>query len=171
MTDEALRGVKINGCISRCKACNFPDHEEHDAALLTGKLSDSEYARLVGCSPPSIGRHRAHISATLLKAAEIEAVAKGDSLLNQLKEARARTLSILDKAEAAENTKAFGAPVSYLREVREQLRFIAELEGRIAAQPTINLTINAEWIEMRTLIVNALDEFPEAKERVLRAIR
>lgn len=171
MTDGALRGVKINGCIARCKACNFPAHEEHDKALLTGKLSDSEYARLVGCTPPSIGRHRAHISATLLKAAEIEAVANGDTLLGQLKEARDRTLSLLNKAEEAENVKAFGPPVSYLREIREQLKLLAELEGRIAAQPTINITVSAEWVELRTVIISALDPFPQAREAVVHAIR
>jgi hypothetical protein len=170
MTDEASRGVKINGYEVRCKACNFPGHEEHDAALLTGKLSDSEYAKLVGCAPPSIGRHRAHISATLLKATEIEAVANSDSLLTQLQEARNRTLSLLDKAEDAQDTKVYGPPVGYLREIREQLKLLAELEGRIAAQPTINVTVSAEWIKLRTVIITALDPFPQAKEAMIDAI-
>jgi len=170
MVDEALRGVKINGYEVRCKACNFPGHEEHDKALLTGKLSDSEYAKLVGCTPPSIGRHRAHISATLLKAAEIEAVANGDSLLTQLQEARTRALSLLDKAEDAQDTKVYGPPVGYLREIREQLKFIAELEGRIAAQPQVNIMVSAEWVEVRTQILVALDPYPEARQAVANAL-
>ena len=170
MVDEALRGVKINGYEVRCKACNFQGHEEHDKALLTGKLSDSEYARLVGCSPPSIGRHRAHISATLLKAAYIEAVANGDSLLTQLQEARTRALSLLDKAEDAQDTKVYGPPVGYLREIREQLKFIAELEGRIAAQPQVNIMVSAEWVEVRTQILVALDPYPEARQAVANAL-
>jgi hypothetical protein len=143
-----------------------------DAAYLRNEISLQQYAARVGCTRQSVDRHvKGHLPDALLAASDIAVVACGDSLLSQLQEARNRTLSLLDKAEDAQDTKVYGPPVGYLREIREQLKFIAELEGRIASQPTINLTINAEWIEMRTLIVNALDEFPEAKERVLRAIR
>ena len=160
------------GCDPRCKCGQHPDHLELDAAYLRNEISLQQYAARVGCTRQSVDRHvKGHLPDALLAASDIAVVACGDSLLSQLQEARNRTLSLLDKAEDAQDTKVYGPPVGYLREIREQLKFIAELEGRIASQPTINLTINAEWIEMRTLIVNALDEFPEAKERVLRAIR
>ena len=67
--------------------------------------------------------------------------------------------------------KLYGPPVAYLREIREQLKLLAELEGRIAAQPTINITVSAEWIELRTVIISALDPYPQAKEAMINAIR
>jgi hypothetical protein len=106
-----------------------------------------------------------------LKAKDIGDVANGDSLLEELKTARDRTYSLLDKAEAAANTKVYGAPVAYLKEIREQLKFIAELEGKLSSQPQITIINNPEYIEFRTAILCALDPHPEAKEAVISAIR
>ena len=77
---------------------------------------------------------------------------------------------MLDKAEDAQDTKVYGPPVGYLREIREQLKFIAELEGRIASQPTVNVLISAEWIEVRNQILVALDPYPEARQAVANAL-
>ncbi len=168
--EHAAHGYK---CDSRCKCGQYPGHLELDKAYLNNEISLQEYADRVGCkSRSSVERHvKGHLPDALLKASDIAVVANGDILLDQLKEARDRTLSLLDKAEDAENTKAFGAPVAYLREVREQLKFIAELEGRIAAQPQVNITVSAEWVELRTVIISALDPFPQAKEAMINAIR
>ena len=89
----------------------------------------------------------------------------------QLGEVREKTLSLLDKAEAAADTRVYGAPVAYLREVREQIKLLAELEGRLAAQPQVTIINHPEWVELRTVIIQALDDFPEAKEAVIDAIR
>jgi hypothetical protein len=61
--------------------------------------------------------------------------------------------------------------VAYLKEIREQLKFIAELEGKISSQPQITIINNPEWVELRTVILTALDDFPDAKQRVIDAIR
>ena len=160
------------GCDPRCKCGQYIGHLELDKAYLNNEISLQQYADKVGCAKPSVERHvKGHLPDALLKAKDIEDVANGDSLLEQLKNARKRTYSLLDKAEAAADTRVYGAPVAYLKEIREQLKFIAELEGRLATQPTINFTLNTEWVELRTLIVVALDPYPEAKEAVVNAIR
>lgn len=168
--EHAAHGYK---CDSRCKCGQYPGHLELDKAYLNNEISLQEYADRVGCkSRSSVERHvKGHLPDALLKASDIAVVANGDILLDQLKEARDRTLSLLNKAEEAENVKAFGPPVSYLREIREQLKLLAELEGRIAAQPTTNITVSAEWVELRTVIITALDPFPQAREAMINAIR
>ena len=159
------------GCDPRCKCGQYPGHLELDKAYLNNEISLQQYADKVGCAKPSVERHvKGHLPGALLKAKDIEDVANGDSLLDELKKARDRTYTLLDKAEAAANTKVYGAPVAYLREIREQLKFMAELEGRLATQPQINITLNAEWIELRTLIINALGPYPNAREAVVHAI-
>jgi len=45
------------------------------------------------------------------------------------------------------------------------------LEGRLAAQPQVTIINHPEWVELRTVIIQALDDFPEAKEAVIDAIR
>lgn len=167
--NKALQGY---GCDSRCKCGQYPGHLELDKAYLNNEISLQDYADKVGCTKTSVDRHvKGHLPGALLKAKDIKDVANGDSLLDDLKKARERTFSLLDKAEAAADTRVYGAPVAYLREIREQLKFMAELEGRLATQPTINIAINAEWIELRTVILHALEPYQQAREAVLHAIR
>jgi hypothetical protein len=160
------------GCDSRCKCGQYPGHLELDKAYLNNEISLQDYADKVGCTKTSVDRHvKGHLPDALLKAKDIEEVANGDSLLDELKKARDRTFSLLDKAEAAADTRVYGAPVAYLKEIREQLKFIAELEGKISSQPQITIINNPEWVELRTVILTALDDFPDAKQRVIDAIR
>ena len=159
------------GCDPRCKCGQYPGHLELDKAYLNNEISLQQYADKVGCTKPSVERHvKGHLPDAILKAKDIEDVANGDTILDELKKARERTYALLDKAEAAANTKVYGAPVAYLREIREQLKFIAELEGKLATQPTINITLNAEWISLRTTIIQALEPFPDARRAVIDAL-
>jgi len=155
----------------QCTVCAHKDLEEINRLLL---CSDSyrDIARQFGLSKDALARHKeSHIPKELLKSNDIQEVAKADVLLVQLGEIREKTLSLLDKAEQAADTRVYGAPVAYLREVREQFKLIAELEGRLAAQPQITIINNPEWVELRTVIIQALDPFPEAKEALVNAIR
>ena len=159
------------GCDPRCKCGQYPGHLELDKAYLRREITLQEYADKVGCHKASVDRHvKGHLPSALLEASDIAVVACGDTLLDQLKEARTRTLSLLDKAENAESVKVYGPPVAYLREIREQLKLLAELEGRIAAQPQVNIMVSAEWVEVRTQILVALDPFPEARQAVTNAL-
>jgi ABC-type phosphate transport system auxiliary subunit len=145
---------------------------ELDKAYLNNEISLQQYADKVGCAKPSVERHvKGHLPGALLKAKDIKDVANGDTLLEDLKKARERAFTLLDKAEAAGDTRVYGAPVAYLKEIREQLKFIAELEGKLATQPQITIINNPEWVELRTLIIRALEPYPEAREAVVHAIR
>jgi hypothetical protein len=160
------------GCDTRCKCGQYPGHLGLDKAYLKKEISLQDYADKVGCAKRSVERHvKGHIPDALLKATDIENVANGDSLLEQLKEAREKTLSLLDKAESAADTRVYGSPVAYLKEIREQIKLLAELEGRLASQPQVNILINnPEWVELRTAIMAALEPFPQAREAVVHAI-
>lgn len=154
----------------QCTVCAHKDLEEINRLLL---CSDSyrDLARRFGLSKDSLARHKeGHIPKELLKSNDIQEIAKADVLLVQLGEIREKTLSLLDKAEQAADTRVYGAPVAYLREVREQIKLLAELEGRLASQPQITIINNPEWIELRTVIIQALDDFPDAKQAVVHAI-
>lgn len=105
---------------------------------------------------------------TACKEGTIARLENANNLLDQLKEIRERAVSLLDRAEEAEDLRAAG---TFLRELREQIRLWAELEGRISNQPQVTIVNNPEWIELRCKITEALDSFPEAKEAVVLAIR
>jgi hypothetical protein len=172
MRNNAVQAAQGYKCDSRCKCGQYPGHLELDKAYLNNEISLQEYADKAGCkSRSSVERHvKGHLPDAILKAKDIEDVANGDSLLDELKKARARTFSLLDKAEAAADTRVYGAPVAYLREVREQIKLLAELEGRLASQPQITIINSPEWVSLRTVIIQALDGFPDAKAAVVIAI-
>ena len=154
----------------QCTVCAHADLEEINKLLL---CSDSyrAIARQFGLSKDALARHKeSHIPKELLKSNDIQEIAKADALLAQLGEVREKTLSLLDKAEKAADTRVYGAPVAYLREVREQIKLLAELEGRLASQPQITIVSSPQWIELRTLIITALEPYPEAREAVVHAI-
>ena len=155
----------------QCTVCAHKDLEEINKLLL---CSDSyrDLARQFGLSKDALARHKeSHIPTELLKSNDIQEIAKADVLLVQLEEIREKTLSLLDKAERAADTRVYGAPVAYLREVREQIKLLAELEGRLASQPQITIINNPQWIVLRTQIITALEPYPEAREAVIHAIR
>ena len=155
----------------QCTVCGHKDVEEINKLLLSG-TSFRDIAGQFDLSKTALARHKeSHIPKELLKSNDIQEIAKADALLVQLGEVREKTLSLLDKAEAAADTRVYGAPVAYLREVREQIKLLAELEGRLAAQPQVTIINHPEWVELRTVIIQALDDFPEAKEAVNDAIR
>ena len=155
----------------QCTVCGHKDVEEINKLLLSG-TSFRDIAGQFDLSKTALARHKeSHIPKELLKSNDIQEIAKADVLLVQLEEIREKTLSLLDKAERAADTRVYGAPVAYLREVREQIKLLAELEGRLASQPQITIINNPQWIVLRTQIIGALEPYPEAREAVIHAIR
>jgi hypothetical protein len=155
-----------------CTICQHPQREEIDKLLAP---SDANFAAIsrdfAGISEDALKRHKeSHIPEELLKSTNIQEIANADSLKQQLKDIREKAYSLLDKAEAAGNTKAYGPPSAYLKEIREQIKLMAELEGRLASQPQITIINHPEWVELRTLIVTALDPYPQAKQAVIDAL-
>lgn len=62
------------------------------------------------------------------------------------------------------------ATLGAFRELRANLELIGEVTKELDRTPTLNLHVNPEWIELRTVIVRALEPHPEARESFLHAI-
>jgi hypothetical protein len=120
-------------------------------------------------SKDSLSRHKAnHLPAKLVIAQAAEEVAQADTLLDQVRGLQRRALEILDKAEeAGELRTALGA----IREARGNLELLAKLLGELDERPVVKLNLSPEWLELRAVIVAALEPHSEARESVLRAIR
>ena len=87
---------------------------------------------------------------------------------DQLREIRDHAADLLDRAEGSDDLKTAAV---FLRELRELVRLWAELDGKISAAPQITLITSPEWVEVRSLVINALEPYPEAREAVVHAIR
>ncbi len=47
---------------------------------------------------------------------------------------------------------------------------MGELEGELQRNPQINITIDARWVEVRTLLLHALAPYPDARAAVAHAL-
>jgi hypothetical protein len=120
-------------------------------------------------SAASLHRHKkGHLPAKLVKAQEAREIAKADSLLDQVTELRNKALSILAKAEQAGDLRT---ALQGVREAKGCLELLARLQGELQEQATVNILINPQWITLRTVILKALDGYPEARHTVAQVLR
>lgn len=170
---QLLRGDSIAG-ISRNFAVSEDSLARHRDKHLGGDVSD-----VIGAMRAAREEALAQIRSAELETIKEEVVAEvkegmaarlenAAGFIGQLKEVRAKAASLLDRAEASQDMRAAG---TFLKELREQIKLMAELEGKLAAQPQITIINNSEWVELRTLIIGALEPYPAAKEAVVHAIR
>jgi hypothetical protein len=149
-----------------CTTCEHPQRAVIDRALVAG-ASNRSVASLYGVSEPSIRRHKAnHLPAKLAKAYEAEEASHAGDLLHQVRALQDKTLNILLRAEGSGELRT---AVSAVREARRNVELLARLSGELDERP-VNVLISPEWIELRAVIVGALEPYSDARGAVLRAI-
>jgi hypothetical protein len=151
----------------RCTVCDHPETHSIDEALVTGAPYRS-VAKRFGLSESAAYRHKTeHLPAHLLKAREVEEVAMADDLLEQVRNLQTRALDILERAEKADDLRTALAAIS---QARGNLELLGKLAGELDEHPVVNLHVSPEWLELRAVIVGALEPHPDARTAVLRAL-
>jgi hypothetical protein len=140
--------------------CSHADKEAIDEALVGGIAFPPLVAKY-RVSKDSLSRHKAnHLPATLAKAHEAGEVARGDDLLADVRDLQSRAYSILDKAEDTGDLRtALGA----IREARGNLELLAKLLGELDERPVTNVLVSAEWVTVRTAMMEALGPYTQAR--------
>ena len=152
----------------KCTVCEHEKVEEINRLLLKG-VSLRNIAKQYSVSAASLHRHKdGHLPAKLVKAQEAREIAKADTLLDQVAGLRDKALSILAKAEQAGDLRT---ALQGVREAKGCLELLARLQGELQEQATVNILINPQWITLRTVILEVLDRYPEARQAVARALR
>jgi hypothetical protein len=151
----------------RCTVCEHPEREEIDRALV-GDASNRSVASLYDVSEAAVRRHKAkHLPTKLAKAHKVEEVARADELLRQVRSLQSKTLNILLQAESAGDLRT---ALSAVREARGNVELLAKLSGELDESPVVIVLISPEWLELRAVIVGALEPHSEARGAVLKAI-
>jgi hypothetical protein len=151
----------------KCSVCQHVDSLDINHALVVQKAANRRIAAHYDLSEQSIRRHRQHIPQMLAQASRAEEVAQADSLLDRLEDLQRRTEAVLEEVEGTGN---YLATLGAIREMRRNLELIGEVTKELNRQPTINLTLNPEYLEVRSAILVALEPHPEAAESVSRAM-
>jgi transposase-like protein len=151
----------------RCTVCDHQKRHSIDETLVTG-ASYRSVAKRFGLSESAVYRHKTeHLPAHLLKARKVEEVAQADELLDQVRHLQTHALDILERAEKAGDLRTALAAIS---QARGNLELLGKLARELDGRPVVNLTVSPEWLELRAVIVGALEPHPAAHRSVLRAL-
>ena len=151
-----------------CTICTHEDRKAIDRALVHGESMRALAARYGTVGRMSLQRHRKdHLPELLAKGYEAERMAEADELLMDVRRLQERTLLMLQEAERAGDLRTALAAV---REARHNIALLAEMRGQLDHRPVINIITHPEYIEARTLIVQALEPYPQARGAVVRAL-
>lgn len=150
-----------------CSVCDHPQRDNIDSLLLKGD-SFRNIAEQFSISLGALHRHKSdHIDENLARAKEAQEAAQADSLLDQVRDLQMKALNILSKAEA---NKDYRAATGAIREARGCLELLAKLLGELNERPQINILIAPEWLSLRTVILEALEPYPDARTSVGKAL-
>lgn len=154
--------------MQKCKVCSHAEVATINKALVDGG-SIRDIARRFGLSKDTVYRHKKNcLPSTLVKAREVEQVANADELLKQIQDLQKKTLMILDKNTGKDDRVALTA----IREARSNLDLIGRLLGELDTSPKVGILIaNPEWVAVRTVIIDALQPFTDAKQAVINALQ
>jgi hypothetical protein len=150
-----------------CPACVHPQRQEIDQAILQGaKLPD--VAQKFALPYWTIFRHkqRGHLSRALVKAREVHEVSMADSLLGQVKSLQMKALELLNKAEKAGQLRT---ALQGVREAKGCLELLAKLHGELPQEGNI-IVLSPAWVSLRTVILQTLEPYPEARLRIAEAL-
>jgi hypothetical protein len=146
-----------------CTVCEHPKREEIDKALVAGD-ANTKLSSVFAVSEQALRRHKgSHLPAKLVMAEAAAEVAEADSLLGQVRALQRRVLDILDKAEEAGELRT---ALSAIREARGNLELLAKLLGELDERPVTNVLVSAEWVTLRTAMMEALGPYPRARVAV-----
>ncbi|MGA2669916.1 MAG: hypothetical protein ABSF21_00640 [Dehalococcoidia bacterium] len=150
-----------------CPVCVHPERQEIEKTLLgSAKLPD--IAQRFALSRWSLYRHKQrHLPGQLKKAQDIKEKAQADSLLRQILYLQSRALTILKKAEQTGELKT---ALIAIREARGNLELLAKLQGDLAQEGTVNIVLSPAWVSLRTIILQTLEPYPEARLKIGQAL-
>ena len=151
-----------------CTICLHPEKPAINAALVAGEPY-RVIAQRFAASADAVYRHKVeHLPVALVKATEAAQIADADTLALKLHMLTVDAQRIRDKAEAAGDLRT--ALVGN-RELVRIVELMAKLAGELQQEGTTNIYITPQWIDVRTRLMHALHDFPEARAAVALVLR
>jgi transposase-like protein len=149
-----------------CAVCIHEKRDLIDEAIVSGQ-SYRDIARQYDISKDTVYRHaQNHVPEVLRKAHAIKEAGRADALLDRVEALIAEAEGLLTYGKDEKQAKAWASGISELRKCLELLARVSGLDER----PQINFTTLPEWIEIRTVILTAVEPYPELRGKVIDAI-
>lgn len=159
-----------------------PDKVEIEKDLILGRRPPKEVAKRCCVSIETIRRFKRSITEerrrAILAEVRIDQIGSHTNVINEdmLDVARTyeslarRVEKIITKAEESEDHSFALAAMEGLRKV---LRDIATMQGKLARELTVNISLSEskEWVTLRNILNEVIEEVPAAREPLLRQMR
>jgi hypothetical protein len=136
--------------------------------MIISGASLRDVAGQFGISKSSVDRHRPHISAKVAKAADVRERLSAEKLLDVMENLMGEAIATLRDAKASGDNRA---RLQAIREARETARVLLEVAGELDnGGQTITIINNPQWTAIRTVILQTLEPYPEAKAKLVAAL-
>ena len=147
----------------QCSICTNEQRDAIDQALIAG-TGYRKIAERFGVSPAALSRHlRRHLVALLAGRQEVDA----DNLLGQVADLQRQAQVIKDKAEKKGDLKT---ALQGIRELVRIIELLAKLRGELDTRPILNVLLSPEWVTIRSVLLEALSSFPDARRAAATAL-
>jgi hypothetical protein len=150
-----------------CTICSHEEQHQIDVALVH-RESYRHIASRHDVSTGALQRHsREHLPALMVKAYEAIERDNAEDLAGEVIKVKEDVHCLKEKAEEEGDLRA---ALLGCDKALKALELQAKIEQLIQTTPTFNLHVNTEWIELRTVILQALEPHPEARKSFLNAL-
>jgi len=151
----------------KCSICEHAKAAKINQALIEGQ-SLRNIAKQFEVSYSAVGRHhKEHLPCSLLKSKRIKEITEADNIIERLVILTNETMEIYRQVK---REKDYDLALKAIARAEKQAELQAKLLGELQQEGAVNITISAEWIELRAVILQALDPYPEAREKLIAAI-
>lgn len=151
----------------KCLVCTSPDKDAINSKLIAG-LSVRAVGEEYGISKSAISHHRTtHLPRDLVKSKQLAEVDAANKLVERIESLYERAISLID---VAEGDKKYAAAVSAVREARASIELLARISGDLKSGTHLTLVYSPAWVELRQVLVQALEPFPDARAVVVDAL-
>jgi hypothetical protein len=156
-----------------CTVCAHPKVGEINLQLAIEANPNRQIASQYGLNEAAVRRHRAnHLPKEVVKARQVQEGLNADAIWKQLQSINITTLNILkDAREKQDHDLALRA----IARAEKQAELIMRLLGELDESPKLNVNValvsTPQWVTIRTMLVQALLPYPEARAAVAKALQ
>jgi hypothetical protein len=156
----------------KCSVCIHPKRAEVDRLLLTNGDSFRNIAERFGTSTTALHRHKTdHLSERMADVAERNAEADIRTAIDVVAQLKAINGVALNVLKEARNVGDGELALKAIDRIQKQIELQAKLIDLINDGDTVNIIVNPQWLQLRTVILKTLQSHPEARSALAEALR
>jgi hypothetical protein len=150
----------------QCTICAHKQRIEINRELIDNQAF-RHIASRYNVSTTSLQRHKNnHLPKLLMKAKQMKEITHANYLANEIESLKKRAKKIASKAEKDGD---YRTALQGVRELTRIVELLAKMRGELYEQ-SVNVIINNQWVEIRTKILSALEDYPDAKIELSRVL-